>query len=182
MLVLRNGYGAVGILHSIKGVAQGVPLTMNVYGIDILPLTKNLNRVIHDVIYPWYADDARALRTFAILENYFDSITRQGPGQGYYSESSNSVLIVSPENLEAGKVFRARHGFKVCTGARYLGGYIRDNNSKHDCLRESTLTWENNINTIRKTAGKYPLEGYATVVREIQFNVSPGIREMRLRE
>ena len=60
------------------------------------------------------------------------------------------------------------HGFRVCTGARYFGGYIGDNNSKHDWLRERTLTWEKNINTISKTAGKYPLESYAAVVRVIQ--------------
>ena len=103
-----------------------------------------------------------------ILENYFDLLTCQGPGQGYYSEPSKSVLIVCLDNLEAGKVFGARHVFKVCTGARYLGGYIRDDKSKHDWLKERTLTWENNIITIRKTAGKYHQESYSAVVHEIQ--------------
>ena len=40
-------------------------------------------------------------------------------------------------------------------GARYLGDYIGDNESKHDWLRELMLEWEKNINTISKTAGKY---------------------------
>ena len=79
-----------------------------------------------------------------------------------------SVLIVRSENFEAGKVFRARHRFKVCKGAPYLGGYIRDNKSKRNCLRERTLTWEKNINTIRENVGKYPQESYAAVVRAIQ--------------
>ena len=56
----------------------------------------------------------------------------------------------------------------MCTGARYLGGYIGDSESKRDCLRKRTLTWEKNINTISKTAGKYPQESYAIVVRAIQ--------------
>ena len=106
--------------------------------------------------------------TFTRIETYFDSLKRQGPGQGYYPEPSKSVLIVRPENPEAGKVFGARHGFKVCTGARYIGGYIREDGSKSDWLRECTLTWEKNINTISKTAGKYPQESYAAVVRAIQ--------------
>ena len=42
---------------------------------------------------------------FARLENYFDSLTRQGPGQGYHPDPIKSVLIVFLENLEAGKVF-----------------------------------------------------------------------------
>ena len=53
-------------------------------------------------------------------------------------------------------------------GAHYLGGYIGDGDSKHDWLREPKMTWENNINTIRKPAGKYPQESYSAVVRAIQ--------------
>ena len=102
---------------------------MIAYGIGILPLIKNLKRAIPDITQPCYADDSGALGTFAIIETYFDSLTRQGPGRGYHPEPTKSVLIVRPENLEAGKVFRARHGFRVCTGARYLGGYIGDKES-----------------------------------------------------
>ena len=40
------------------------------------------------------------------------------------------------ENLEAGKEFGKCHGFKVCMGACYLGGYIGDDESKRDWLRE----------------------------------------------
>ena len=45
----------------------------------------------------------------------------------------------------------------------YLGGYIRDDESKCGCLRERNLTWEKNIGTTIKTAGKYPQESYAAV-------------------
>ena len=102
------------------------------------------------------------------LEAYFDSLTRQGPGRGYHPKLTKSVLIVHPENLEEGKVFGARHVFRVCTGACYLGYYIGDDESKRDWLRESTLTWEKNINKISKTMGKCPQESYAAVVRAIQ--------------
>ena len=56
----------------------------------------------------------------------------------------------------------------MCTSARYIGGYIGDDKSKRDWLRERTLKWEKNINTIGKTVGKYPQESYAAVVRAIQ--------------
>ena len=56
----------------------------------------------------WYADDAGALRKFTRLETYFHSLTLQDLGQGYHPEPSKSILIVSPENLEAGKVFGRR--------------------------------------------------------------------------
>ena len=152
------------------------------YRILIIPLIKNTKQEIPDVPHPWYADDAGDLGTFARLETYFDSLTRQVPKQGYHPNPTKSVLIVYPENPEKGKVFGDRHGFRVCRGARYVGGYITDDNSKRDWLRESTLTWKKNINTIRKTAGKFPQESYTAVVRAIQsewmfFNTSPGTQE-----
>ena len=44
------------------------------------------------------------------------------------------------ESVESGgrKYFGARHGFKVCKGAHYLGGYIRDDNPKKDWQRAYT--------------------------------------------
>ena len=40
-----------------------------------------------------------------IVETYFHSLTRLGLGRGYYLKPSKIVLIVHPENLEAGKLF-----------------------------------------------------------------------------
>ena len=105
---------------------------------------------------------------FARLETYFDSLTRQGPVKRYHPEPTKSVLITRPVNLEVEKMFGERHGFRVCTGACYLEGNIGDNKSKQNLLRERTLTWEKNINTIRKNAGKQPHESYAAVVYAIQ--------------
>ena len=90
-------------------MTQGDPLEIIVYEIGILPLIKNIKREIPDVTQPWYADNAGALGTFARLETYFDSLTRQGPGRGYHSKPTKSILIVWPENIEAGKSFGKRH-------------------------------------------------------------------------
>ena len=106
---MRNGDGTASILPSIEGVTQGDPLAKISYGIRILPLIKNLKWEIPDITQPWYADGAVALGTFAILDNYFDFMTRQGPVRGYHPKLTKSVLIVCPENLKAGKVFGARH-------------------------------------------------------------------------
>ena len=105
---------------------------------------------------------------FAKLETYFDLLTRQGPGRGYHTVPTKSVMTVRPDNPDSGKVFGVCHGFRVCMGVHYLGGYIGDDDSKSDWLRERTLTRKNNINTISEKAGKYPQESYASVVRMIQ--------------
>ena len=142
---------------------------MIMYRINILPLINHLKLQIPDVTQPWYADNAGDLGTFAILEKYFDLLTCQGPERGYYPKPSKIIRFVRPDNLEAGKLFGERHVFNVCMGARYLGGYIEDNKSKRDWLRECTMIWENNVSTISETAGKYPQESYAAVIRPIQI-------------
>ena len=75
---------------------QGDPLEMIAYRIGIPPIIKNLKREIPDVTQPWYADNSGALGTFARLETYFDSLTRQGLGRGFHPEPSKRLLIVRP--------------------------------------------------------------------------------------
>ena len=82
------------ILHSREGVTHEDTLEIITYEIGILPLIKNLKREIPDVTQPWYADNAGALGTFTIIETYFYSLTRQGPGHSYYPKHSKIVLIV----------------------------------------------------------------------------------------
>ena len=53
-----------------------------------------------------------------------------------------------PENINSKKVFGAHHGFKVCTGACYLGGYIGDYETKCDWPRECTLMRDNKIGMV----------------------------------
>ena len=117
-LVLRNGNGTSSFLHIREDVTQGEPLVMIMYVISILPLFNNLKREIPDVTQPLYTDDAGALGMFVIIETYFNSLTDQVPGRRYYPEPSKSILIVHPEDIGVRKDFGARHGFKVCTGAR----------------------------------------------------------------
>ena len=93
---------------------QGDPLAMIAYDIGTLPLKRNTKREIPDVTQPWYADDAEALGTFAIIETYFDLLTHQCLGRRYYPEPPKSVLIVHTENLKARKEFEVCLGFKVC--------------------------------------------------------------------
>ena len=102
-LVLQNSNGTAIFLHSKEGVMQGGPFVTIVYGRGIIPLIKNLKQDIPDVTQYQYADNAGALGACVIIETYFDLPTRQGPGFWYYLKPSKSVVIVHPENLEAGK-------------------------------------------------------------------------------
>ena len=81
-------------------------------------------------------------------------------------------MIVCLDNPETRKLFGLRHGFKVCTGARYLGGFIGDDDSKRVWLLDCTLEWGNNVHTISKTAEKYPQGSYAVVVIDVNYPFS----------
>ena len=54
------------------------------------------------------------------------------------------------------------------TGAHDLGGYIGDDRSKYDCIKERTEKLEGDICALRKTANEYPQKSYSTVARAVQ--------------
>ena len=110
------------------------------YGIAILPRIKNLKSEFPDITQPLYAEDSGALDTFTRVVLYFNSLKRLGLGQGYCPKPSKSVLVMHMENIESGKLFGLSHGFKFCTGARYLGGLIGDDKSKYDWLKKRKET------------------------------------------
>ena len=62
----------------------------------------------------------------------------------------------------------AYNGFVVFTGTRYIYGYIGDDDSKSDWLKNRTKRWERKIRAVAKTAGKYPQEIYYAMARRIQ--------------
>ena len=54
----------------------------------------------------------------------------------------NTVLIVHPNKLAAGKEFGLCNSFKVYKGTCYLGGFIGDDKSKRNLLKYWTIMWE----------------------------------------
>ena len=142
---------------------------MVAYGIEIIPMIKQMKAQFPDVTQTWYANHAGAIGTFSNVDLYFNFLKRFVPGCGHYPEPPKSVMIVHRDNLDARKRFGLRHEFKLYTGAYYLGGFIWGNEFKRDWLKVCTKTWEQNITKIRSNAGKYPQESYAVLVRLIQL-------------
>ena len=94
---------------SREGVTDRDSLSMIAYGVGILPVINNLIREITDFTQPCYTDDNVSLCTFTIIDTYFNSLIFQGPVHRYYPEPSKSILIVHPDNFEAGKVLDAQN-------------------------------------------------------------------------
>ena len=86
-----------------------------------------------------YTDDSGALGTFTSVELYFNFSKTIRPGMWVIiPEPSKSVLIMHSENIESEKRFGLCQGCTVCTGARCLEMFIRDDKSKHVWLKERT--------------------------------------------
>ena len=69
---------------------------------------------------------------FANVELYFSLLKQFSPGRGYYPKPSKVVLIMYPDNIKYRKRFVLCYGFKFCTDANYLGGFIGGDESKRD--------------------------------------------------
>jgi hypothetical protein len=54
----------------------------------------------------------------------FERLLELGPGYGYHTESSKSIVTVVRHNLEQAKVYFIDLAFKVQTGSIYLGGFF----------------------------------------------------------
>jgi len=76
----------------------------------------------------WYADDIGAAGKYDAIEKFFKDLERIGPDFDYFPEPSKSILIVSSQNLQSGRLFfneQRREGFQITTGHRYFDGFIR---------------------------------------------------------
>ena len=102
-LVLRNGNGKASFLHSREGATQWVQSVKDYLRYGYPPTYKTPEWDITDITQPWYADNAGALGTFAIIETYLNLLMRQVPGTGYNTKPSKSILIVHPRDIKAGK-------------------------------------------------------------------------------
>ena len=122
--VRNTADGSVHFLHSKEGMTQGDPLAMITYGIGVLPLIRVLRTDHPQVSQPWYADDAGAGGKFGVVMPHFRDLQLKGPAQGYFSEPTKSILVVSVQNLPRATEFFRGMGVQIVTGSRYLGGFV----------------------------------------------------------
>ena len=103
----------------------------------------------------------------------FNSLKRNEPVWGYYPNPTKIMMIVNPDNPEVVKCFSMIFWFKVFTGTRYLGGYIRDDEYKHKWLKKWTDKWKINIHAVTKMAGSCdPIGVYTFATHEKRYRTS----------
>jgi len=167
-LVIRCNDGTGVFLHGQEGVTQGDPLSMFAYGVGVLPLIRQLKAAFPRVKQPWYADDAAAAGHWAGIRDHFHRLTEIGPRFGYFPEPSKCVLIVTEDKLARAQLVFADLGFKVVSGARYLGGFIGESASLQPWIAQKVSKWASDVDILATAARAYPQAAYAGLQKSLQ--------------
>ena len=92
LLLCEPGEPPVTIL-SRKGVTQGDPLSMVLYGITLVPLAKELRAADPGLLSPFYADDAAFEGSARRSAQLLKLLMKRGPDRGYFPEPAKSLFI-----------------------------------------------------------------------------------------
>ena len=84
---------------SEEGVTQGGSLVMILYGLALVPLAEQLQKVFLDVILPFYTDDAGMSGQVSRIAAVMKRLEKLGPARGYFPEASKSIFIAKPEDM-----------------------------------------------------------------------------------
>ena len=93
---------------------------------------------------------------FENIKSYFNKLCEIGPKYGYFPEPSKSILICNPSNSQAAADAFKDFGFKITSGARYLGGFIGTDESKADWIKKQVSDWKDGIEALASIAKSSP--------------------------
>ena len=65
-------------------MTQGEALSVIAYGIEVLPLLRELWGTHHCITQPWYADDAGAEGSFVNVLSHLQDLQERGTPRGYF--------------------------------------------------------------------------------------------------
>ncbi len=138
IVFVRNRPGKPPIMIlSREGIAQGSSLSMNLYGVTLLPLLKRMHEAVPDALAPAYADDTatagKAVHNAACLSY----LLCHGPRYGYFHDPGKFwyVCKVKDETV-AQRAFKANDlDIQYSRRQRYLGGFIGSN-------EQNGLAWQ----------------------------------------
>ena len=100
---------------------------MVLYGINLSPLSEELQAADPGLLSTFYADDAAFDGLARRSAQPLKLLTKRGPDQGYFPEPAKSLFISDiPGQDEAAKREFPKEGMclNFVSGSRYLGEYI----------------------------------------------------------
>jgi hypothetical protein len=93
----RPGKPPITIL-SREGIAQGCGLSMNLYGVALLPLLKRMHEAVPDALAPAYTDDTAAASKAVHYAASLSYLLQHGPRYGYFPDPGKSWYVCKVED------------------------------------------------------------------------------------
>ena len=167
-LLVQDGNAVNNCLLSKEGVTQGDPLSMMLYAVAVLPLIRSLKAPGMQT-RNWYADDSSCVADLPSLKAWFDELLCKGPNYSYHPESSKTVLIVGPSDVEEASALFGDLGIRVVSGGRFLGGYIGESGLTADFVSEKAQLWSRCMQHLSDVAISQLQAAHAALARSLQF-------------
>ena len=94
-------------VHIKEGETKGESISMILYGLGVLPITRLIQHHVMDVkrqcrsnnTHVWYYDGSFLALKFARIKAWFTNIDIIGSTMGYHPETVKSFLITSKDNV-----------------------------------------------------------------------------------
>ena len=99
---------------------------------------------------------------------------------GSFPESSKSILVVAPHNVEQAKFEFAGLNFPVETGSRYLGSFTGEATERDNRIANIVDDWVYSIKKLAGAARDYPQSAYSALQRSVQYNKNGSIYNAQL--
>ena len=110
-----------------EGVTQGDPLSMVLYGINLVPLVEKLRAADPGILSPFYADDAPFDGSARQSAQLLKMLMKKGTDQGYFPNPAKSLFISDTTGQEEAVRREFVAGgleLNFVSGSRYLGAYL----------------------------------------------------------
>jgi len=142
---------------------------MVAYGLSTLPLIHQLKSKFPELQQAWYADGSAVAGPWDLLSCHFHCLTLLGSTYGYFPKATKSDLVVSSPHQSAAQAFFSTLGLMVCSGHRYLGGFIGESHKLDFWLLPKIDHWLLGIHQLTQAAQQYPHAAYAALQRSLQM-------------
>ena len=174
---LRNSYSEPSdlLVNGTKlkleeGVTQGDPLSMAMYGIDILPLIKRLN--VTKTSEKWYADDGNSAGELTKLREVFRVLQEDGSNYGYFINGPKCQLITKKNMMEEAKRVFHNTGVQIGPSARVLGSVIGDASAMNMYCEEKVQKYSQMTAKLREFARSNPHPLFSSLTKGVQSKQS----------
>lgn len=168
ILMIRTMDGSECVIHSCEGETQGDPIATVSYGLGMMPLTRDVKRIVSSVKQAWYADDSSGAGHFQDIKTFYKVLEIEGEKYGYFPEPTKSILVTSQANVDRAKLEFSDLGFKIKTGHRYLGGFVGSDMARSEWLENRIQDWCFGVRELAKVAVKSPQTAHQGLLKSLQ--------------